>query len=289
MQRVSVAVNENESPIPSIPSHEGRGSKTKDEMILDQIVETKKEEVAKLKSEITVSQLRNTIASIPPCRDFRAAIGSKPCSIIAEVKCASPSRGMLVENFDAVKIAKIYEHNGAAAVSVLTDVKYFCGHKDYLTSIAKLVDIPVLRKDFIIDPLQVYETRAIGADAILLIVRALGRRLSEFITLSKELGLSPLVEVHTQDELDVALTADAEIIGINNRNLDTFVTDINTSRNLKKRVPSGKIVVAESAIKDRTDIEYLKNAGIHAFLIGEGLVIAPDIGLKLRSFLESDV
>jgi len=167
----------------------------------------------------------------------------------------------------------------------LTDEKYFFGHKDYLTQIKKKVRIPVLRKDFIIDPLQVYETRAIGADAVLLIVRVLGARLAEFIFLSKELGLSPLVEVHTRDELDAALAAGAEMIGVNNRNLDTFVTDINTSRDLKKQIPLTKTVVAESAIRDRADIEYLMAAGISAFLIGEGLVIAPDIGKKLRAFL----
>jgi len=142
-----------------------------------------------------------------------------------------------------------------------------------------------LRKDFIIDPIQVYETRAIGADAILLIVRVLGKELDEFITLSKALDLSPLVEVHTQSELNVALAAGAEIIGINNRNLDTFVTDINTSRDLTKQIPSGKTVVAESAIKDRADIDYLMKAGINAFLIGEGLVTAPDIGKKLQALI----
>lgn len=254
-------------------------------MILDRIIETKKEEVDALKKSATISSLSNAIACLPPCRDFRKAVGGETCSIIAEVKCASPSRGRLVENFDPLKIAKTYEQNGAAAVSVLTDEKYFCGHKDYLAQIKREIRIPVLRKDFMIDPLQVYEARAIGADAILLIVRVLGQRLADFIVLARELGLHPLVEVHTQAELDVALAAGAEIIGINNRNLDTFVTDINTSRNLKAGIPEGKTVVAESAIKSRTDIEYLMSAGIHAFLIGEGLVTASDIGWKLRIFL----
>lgn len=254
-------------------------------MILDQIIETKKEEVAQLKKTTTVSALRDTITGLAPCRDFQAALSGKACAIIAEVKCASPSRGRLVENFDPVKIAKIYEQNGAAAISVLTDEKYFCGHRDYLSSVKKQVGIPVLRKDFIIDPLQVYETRAIGADAILLIVHALGQMLPEFIWLSKELGLSPLVEVHTQVELETALAGRAEIIGINNRNLDTFVTDINVSRILKGQIPTGKTVIAESAIKNRVDIEFLIQGGIHAFLIGEALVSAADIGKELRMFL----
>ncbi|HPE07601.1 MAG TPA: indole-3-glycerol phosphate synthase TrpC [Smithellaceae bacterium] len=254
-------------------------------MILDQIIETKKEEVALLNKATTLSTLRSVIMDLPACRDFRTAIDGKACAIIAEVKSASPSRGKLVEQFDPLSIARTYEQNGAAAISVLTDEKYFCGHKNFLTQIKHEVGIPVLRKDFIIDPIQVYETRAIGADAILLIVRVLGKELDEFITLSKELDLSPLVEVHTQSELNVALAAGAEIIGINNRNLDTFVTDINTSRDLKKQIPAGKTVVAESAIKDRADIDYLMKAGINAFLIGEGLVTAPDIGKKLQAFI----
>jgi len=141
-----------------------------------------------------------------------------------------------------------------------------------------------LRKDFIIDPIQIYETRAIGADAILLIVRVLGKELSEIYFFVKELGLSQLVEAHNDEELDVALAAGSEIIGINNRNLDTFVTDIETSRRLKTQIPKNKIVVAESGIKDRKDIASLMDAGIHAFLIGEALIIAPDIGRKLLEF-----
>jgi len=257
-------------------------------MILDKIIETKTEEVSALKKTTNIGSLKSVIAKLRPCRDFRTAISGKSCSIIAEVKCASPSRGRLIENFNPTKIAGIYAQNGAAAISVLTDEKYFSGHKDYLTQVGREVQIPVLRKDFIIDPIQIYETRAIGADAVLLIVRVLGNGLAEFIHLSKELGLCPLVEVHMQDELDAALSAGADIIGINNRNLDTFVTDIDTSRILKQGIPPGITVVAESAIKNRSDIEYLMEADIHAFLIGEGLVTAPDIGRKLRSFLGSE-
>jgi indole-3-glycerol phosphate synthase len=206
------------------------------------------------------------------------------CNIIAEAKCASPSRGRFVADFDPVSIAGVYEQNGASAISVLTDEKYFSGHKNYLTQIKQKVKLPLLRKDFIIDPIQIYETRTIGADAILLIVHVLGKKLTEFILLSKELGLSSLVEVHTEEELDLALAADAEIIGINNRNLDTFVTDIETSRKLKARMPAGKIIVAESGIMSRADIDILMQANIHAFLIGEALITAPNIGKKLRAF-----
>ncbi len=251
-------------------------------MILNKIIETKKEEVEQLKKQTTVSALERTIARLEPCRSFRQALISEDCNIIAEVKCASPSRGRLIADFDPVRIAGVYEQNGAAAISVLTDEKYFAGHKDYLTQIRQNVNLPLLRKDFIIDPLQIYETRAIGADAILLIVHVLGEKLTEFILLSKELGLSSLVEVHTEEELDLALAADAEIIGINNRDLDTFVTDIETSRRLRARIPADKIVVAESGIITRADIESLMQADIHAFLIGEALITVLDIGKELR-------
>ncbi len=253
-------------------------------MILDKIIETKKIEVAQLKKEASQAQLQKNIAEFEPCRDFRKALSGRDCNIIAEVKCASPSRGRLVADFNPVGIAQIYENNGAAAISVLTDEQYFSGHKDYLQKIRQHVKLPLLRKDFIIDPLQIYETRDIGADAILLIVRVLGKKLAEFVSFSGEIGLSPLVEVHSEEELDLALTAGAEIIGINNRNLDTFVTDIETSRRLKARIPEDKIVVAESGIRERKDIESLMQDGIHTFLIGEHLVVAPDIGKKLRAF-----
>jgi indole-3-glycerol phosphate synthase len=253
-------------------------------MILDKIIETKKEEVARLKKESSRAQLQKAIAGREPCRNFRQSLSLGSCKIIAEVKCASPSRGRFIADFDPVQIAGVYEKNGAAAISVLTDEKYFLGNKNYLTQIRQKVNLPLLRKDFIIDPLQIYETRAIGADAILLIVHVLGKKLADFISLSGELGLSPLVEVHTSEELDLALAADADIIGINNRNLDTFITDIETSRRLKEHIPAGKIVVAESGIKERKDIELLMQAGIHAFLIGKALITAPDIGKKLHHF-----
>ena len=254
-------------------------------MILDKIIETKKEEVARLKRRTSVSRLLEMSAGRGPVRDFRNALDRRTISIIAEVKCASPSRGRLVQNFDPQALARIYEENGAGATSVLTDEKYFSGHKDYLSLVKDSVGIPVLRKDFIIDPLQIYETRAIGADAVLLIVRVLGDALADFLALAGEQGLAALVEVHTERELEAALAAGASIIGINNRDLDTFVTDIGTSVRLRKNVPAGCVVVAESGIRNRADIEYLQKAGIGAFLIGEGLVTAPDAGDRLRQFL----
>jgi indole-3-glycerol phosphate synthase len=251
-------------------------------MVLDKIIKTKKEEVAIANRALPLADLKNFVKELAACRDFKAAISGKNCAIIAEVKCASPSRGRLVENFDPLTIAHTYEKNGAAAISVLTDEKYFQGRKEYLTQIKQKVQLPLLRKDFIIDSYQVYESRVIGADCILLIVAVLGNRLKDFIGLAQEVGLSQLVEVHTRAELDLALAAGAEIIGINNRNLDTFVTDINTCKELAQFIPQGKIVVAESGISRREDIESIMKAGIHAFLIGEALVTATDIGKKLR-------
>jgi indole-3-glycerol phosphate synthase len=251
-------------------------------MILDKIIKTKQEEVATLRQKTSAARLRDMAAEMAPCRDFRNALVAESCNIVAEVKCASPSRGRLIVDFDPVRLAGIYEKNGAAAVSVLTDEKYFMGQKDNLVQIRQHVALPILRKDFIIDPLQIYETRAIGADAVLLIARVLGEKLAEFIGLAKQIGLHPLVEVHTEQELESALNANANIIGINNRNLDTFETDIETSCRLKASIPGEKIVVAESGIRGRRDIEALMAAGITAFLIGEHLVVAADAGQKLR-------
>lgn len=253
-------------------------------MILDKIVETKKEEVAQAKREKPLVGLQGAIGELPPCRNFKAAISGSACAIIAEVKCASPSRGRLVENFDPLKIAAAYEKNGAAAISVLTDEKYFMGNKEYLSQIKTEVKLPLLRKDFIIDPYQIYESRAIGADAVLLIVRILGTRLGDFIGLAGQLGLAALTEVHTCPELEIALAAGADIVGINNRNLDTFVTDINTCKELARSIPAGIVTVAESGIRNRTDIENIIESGISAFLIGEALVTSSDIGKKLKEF-----
>lgn len=253
-------------------------------MILDKIVDTKKEEVAQSKKDVPLADLKRTIKGLSDCRDFKAAINGGSCAIIAEVKCASPSRGRLVENFDPVLIASTYEKNGAAAISVLTDENYFMGKKEYLARIKAEVRLPLLRKDFIIDPYQIYESRAIGADAVLLIVRTLGAKLEEFIKLVRQLGLAALTEVHTGAELEIALASGADIIGINNRNLDTFVTDIDTCKELAGSIPKGIAIVAESGIKTRKDIEKIMQSGITTFLIGEALVTASGIGEKLREF-----
>jgi len=215
------------------------------------------------------------------------AINRLPCSIIAEVKRRSPSKGRIRGDFDPLKIAALYQENGAVAVSVLTDEEFFGGHRTYLSAIREVVDIPLLRKDFIIDPYQIYETRALGGDALLLIASLLEGQLEEYIHLAQKVGLATLVEVHTREELEKALAADAEIIGINNRDLKTFSTDLRITLELAPSIPEDRIVVSESGINTREDIETLMQAGVHSFLVGEALMRAEDIGRKLRELLGS--
>ena len=255
-------------------------------MILDDIVEVKRREVAERKKTTPLSALKAAIEGMPPTRDFRRALGGGDCAIIAEVKRRSPSRGVIREDFDPVRIAREYERHGAAAVSVLTDETFFGGSNEDLTAVKGAVSLPVLRKEFIIDPWQIHETRAIGADALLLIAAILGENeLREYRELAASLGLASLVEVHDRRELEKALSSGAEIIGINNRDLRTFTTDIGTSLALAPLVPADRIIVSESGIRSRAEIEILMQAGIRAFLIGEALVAAPDSGAKLREFL----
>jgi len=255
-------------------------------VILDQIVTAKRQEVASLKKATPLARLQGAIRDLPPTRDFRKAIRSPSCAIIAELKRSSPSKGRIREQFDPVQIASLYQEHGAQAVSVLTDEQFFEGKGDYLTAIKKNIALPLLRKDFIIDAYQIYETRVLGADALLLIAAILDKgQLQEYIELAEQLGLAPLVEVHTKAELDKALAAGAEIIGINNRDLQTFSTDLKRTLELAPLIPQGKIVVTESGIATRKDIELLMGAGVHCFLIGEALMQADDIGKKLREFL----
>lgn len=252
-------------------------------MILDRIVQHKYEEVARLKTKQPEVELQALIRDLPAPRDFKAAIGSGTCSIIAEVKKRSPSKGVMRNVFDPCAIASIYEENGAAALSVLTDEAFFGGTASDIGNVKKTVSLPLLRKDFIVDPYQIFETRGIGGDAILLIARILEQNvLTELKELAESLGLCPLVEVHNLDDLDKAIGAGATVIGINNRNLETFTTDLRVSIDLAAHVQSGRILVSESGIRTRADIDRLMSAGIRAFLIGETLMTADDMGKKLR-------
>jgi len=251
-------------------------------MILDQIVKTKRMEVEESKTLYPLSAVREGLKNMAPARNFKKALLDRKCAIIAEVKRKSPSRGTIRNDFDPLEIAAIYEKNGAAAVSVLTDEPFFGGKKESLTKIKGKILLPVLRKDFIIDPYQVYETRRLGADAILFIARLLQEELGDYIRLAEALDLISLVEVHSAEDLALALAAGAELIGINNRDLATFETGLETSLKLASLVPRGRIAIAESGIQSRNDIEILLEAGIHAFLIGEALMKADDIAEKLR-------
>jgi indole-3-glycerol phosphate synthase len=255
-------------------------------MILEKILESKRGEVARLKQVKSIDRLKEAARGLPPPLDFRSAIRRASCSIIAEVKRKSPSRGRIREDFDPIEIATLYQENGAAAISVLTDEKFFEGRGEHLSDIRKVVDVPLLRKDFIIDPYQIYETRILGGDALLLIVRLLEEaQLREYIRLAESVGLSSLVEVHTREELDMALASEARIIGINNRDLRTFSTDLGITLDLAALIPEDRVVVSESGINTREDVERLMRAGIHAFLVGEALMRADDIGEKFGELL----
>ena len=254
-------------------------------MILERIVAAKRGEVAGRKRETPLAALAERIAAMPPTRDFRKAIGNK-CAVIAEVKRRSPSRGLLREDLDPAALARAYEGHGAAAVSVLTDETFFGGSEADLAAVRESVSLPVLRKEFILDPWQVHETRAIGADALLLIAAILSEgQLREYRELAATLGLAALVEVHDRRELETALASGAEIVGINNRDLKTFRTDIATSLSLAPLIPADMAAVSESGIRTREEVELLMRAGIRAFLVGETLITAPDIGAALRRLL----
>jgi len=255
-------------------------------MILDRIIEVKKAEVASLKSTRALPELKNRIRDLPSPRNFSEAISSRECAIIAEIKRRSPSKGVFREDFHPARIARIYEESGAASVSVVTDRPFFGGDERHLTDVKGCVRLPLMRKDFVIDPYQIYETRYLGADALLLIACILEKdQLREYCSLAQSLGLSVLCEVHSAGELDKALASDARIIGINNRDLMTFSVDLKTSTGLASAIPADRIIVSESGIRSRRDIDRLTKAGIHAFLIGETLMTAENMGTKLRELL----
>jgi indole-3-glycerol phosphate synthase len=254
--------------------------------ILSEIVASKKIEVERLKLERPLTALQKLIEKQKPPLDFAHALTGDKTSIIAEIKKASPSRGDLNPNLDHVIQAKLYQQGGAAAISVLTESSYFKGNINYLTDIKDKVNIPLLRKDFIFDAYQIYEARAYGADALLLIVAVLEQKqLTDLIELARDLELECLVEVHDENEMKIAADAKAEIIGINNRDLKTFNVDINTTKRLLPLVPNGAKIVSESGIKNRNDIKTLSDWKVNAALIGESLVTASDPLEKLKEFV----
>jgi len=256
-------------------------------MILDQIIEAKAEELARGKQNISLSELEALSRKKPPPLGFASALRGDEVRLIAEVKKASPSKGLICPDLDPVRLAKSYADNGAAAISVLTESRYFQGSLEHLAAIRReLEEIPLLRKDFIFDPYQVYESRAYGADALLLIVSILSNeQLKELLSLSHRLGMQCLVEVHNEAELESALLGGARIIGINNRNLGSFAVDLSTTKRLRPLVPPGRIVVSESGIRNRADVQSLREWGVDAILVGEALVTASDVAAKMRELL----
>ena len=256
--------------------------------ILDKILETKREEIRLTSSFRTRAELERESESAPPVRDFEAAIKAKIAAggsaVIAEIKKASPSKGLIRERFDPIEIAQSYEQHGAACLSVLTDRDYFMGAAEYLVAARSATRLPVLRKDFIIDPYQIFEARCMGADCILLIVAALSQaQMEELERVAMQLGMSVLVEAHSQEEFERATRLRTTLIGINNRDLRTFETSLHTTLDLISHLPQGRILITESGIHTREDVILMRERGVSAFLVGEAFMRQDDPGVALES------
>jgi indole-3-glycerol phosphate synthase len=255
-------------------------------MILDDILANKRREVAERIKREPIERVAQRAATASPARDFAGALRRPGVAIISEIKRQSPAKGALRLDMDAPTMAATYASAGASCISVLTDEKYFKGTDADLVAVRQRVGVPVLRKDFVVSPYQVYEARALGADAILLIVLALTpAEIVELSKLASALGMAALVEVHSEDELQIALDAGSTVIGINNRDLTRMVTDIQTTAHLRPMVPAGVTLVSESGIRTPEDIAWLAGLGVDAALIGESLVTAPDAAELLQSFI----
>ena len=258
------------------------------EDFLSKIVKEKKVLLKEKKDKVPQKELEEKSRMPRSKRNFKNAL-MKPggISLIAEIKQASPSKGIIVEKFNPSELAVIYQKSGADAISVLTEETYFKGNLRDISSVREKTDLPILRKDFIVDTYQVYESYIAGADAILLIAEILsGAQISEFLAISKSLGLDCLVEASSKPELEKILKTESDIIGINNRDLRSFKVDLETSRKLIPLIPKGKIVVAESGIKDAKDVKTIKDLGANAVLIGEALLKAGDIPSKIKQLIE---
>lgn len=254
--------------------------------ILKKILATKEIEVAASKAAVSLDQLQALAEAQPEPRDFvgsiyKKVVANKP-AVIAEIKKASPSKGIIREDFNPAQIARSYEKGGAACLSVLTDAEYFQGSAEYLRQARAACKLPVLRKDFMIDPYQIFEARAMGADCVLLIVAALElKQMQALELLANELGMAVLVEVHDADELELALQLDTPLIGINNRNLRTFEVSLQTTLDLLKALPEDRFVVTESGIFTPEDVKLMRDNDVQAFLVGEAFMRQPDPGAEL--------
>jgi len=256
--------------------------------ILDDIMRHHREQLPKIKAEVPLADLRAWVQLIPPPLDFYEAITKPGVSLIAECKKASPSKGLMVPHYDPVEIALDYQDGGAACVSVLTDARHFQGSLEDLRNVREAIRLPILRKDFVFDPYQVYESRVAGADCILLIAAVLGDNdLASLMALSTKLGMSTLVEVHTDEELERVLALDPQpkIIGVNNRNLQTFKVDFKNTARLRKEIPDHIAVVGESGIRTTHEVRHMKGIGVDAVLVGESLVKSEDTRKTARAFV----
>ncbi len=256
------------------------------ETILDEILATRKERIRAVKGEVSLAGLERVASQRNDVRDFAASLAKPGLRVIAELKKASPSRGLIRQDYRIREIAASYQSAGAAAISVLTEPDYFRGTLEDLQAVRQTVSLACLRKDFILDAYQVVESAAAGADAILLIAAALSdRELKEFSRIASSFGISALVEVHTEEELDRSLAAGSKIIGVNNRDLRSFEVKLETSLQLRKQIPKGCLSVSESGIHSADDLKRLEDAGFDAVLIGEHLMLAPDPGKELAGFI----
>lgn len=255
--------------------------------ILDRIVVTKRAELAEARRRMPLEELEAQALEAPPVRDFRASLaGPGPIRLIAEVKKASPSAGIIRADFDPITIARTYQAHGADCLSVLTDEDYFQGHLSYLARIRASVVVPLLRKDFLIDEYQVVEARMAGADAVLLIAEILDDpTMSRLLDRARSLGMAALVELHDESNLSRVLAAGADLVGINNRDLTRFETDLEHTFRLRDQIPPGVLVVSESGIRTRADVERLEAAGVDAILVGESLMRQPEIGRAVDELL----
>jgi indole-3-glycerol phosphate synthase len=258
--------------------------------ILDQIVATKREEIRAALAAVPLAELQARLDDAPPVRDFFAALsGGGPVRLIAEVKKASPSKGVIRADFQPVEIAATYQRHGATCLSVLTDQPYFQGSLDYLRQIRRAIDLPLLRKDFILDGYQLVEARTAGADAVLLIAECLpGDQLKSLHDEALALGLTPLVELYEADNVARVLDAGARLIGVNNRDLRTFAVDLGHTIRLRRQIPADRLVVGESGIRTHADVNRLAAAGVDAILVGESLMASPDVGAAVDALLGRD-
>ena len=252
--------------------------------ILDRIIAAKRQEIEQARARTPAAELERRAVAAPPPRDFRAALERGPdVQVIAEVKKASPSAGVMKADFDPAAVARLYERHGAACISVLTDGPFFQGSLADLESVRAAVNVPILRKDFILDRLQLLEARAAGADAVLLIAEVLDdAALARLLREAAELGLQALVELYDRDNLPRVLAAGARLVGVNNRDLRTFETRLEHTLELAEKTPAGVCLVSESGVRTRADVERLRAAGVRAVLVGETLMRAPNVGAKLR-------